>query len=201
MYHKINTVFIIQTPLKQSHYGHIKYHFSFNNDCDMILPNSLQATDVLCPDLLSFIVLLFSNNQHRFSHLGSTMAFSKGYRIYHKLDPPPYSIIVETRTREECLMFESGAVAVLCKASCLFALKWEVILILYSRLTLFPLWYYFSCTQKSKSQNIFQGEYYKCLHYVTFVAAAEKEAIKNTYTKIVDAYGILGVLRLNLGKL
>ncbi|XP_019727076.1 synaptojanin-1 [Hippocampus comes] len=71
------------------------------------------------------------------------MAFSKGYRIYHKLDPPPYSVIVETRAREECLMFESGAVAVL--------------------------------------------------------SAAEKEAIKNTYSKIVDAYGILGVLRLNLG--
>ncbi|XP_055370437.1 synaptojanin-1 isoform X3 [Betta splendens] len=71
------------------------------------------------------------------------MAFSKGYRIYHKLDPPPYSVIVETRTREECLMFESAAVAVL--------------------------------------------------------SAAEKDAIKNTYTKIVDAYGILGVLRLNLG--
>ncbi|XP_022065510.1 synaptojanin-1 isoform X5 [Acanthochromis polyacanthus] len=71
------------------------------------------------------------------------MAFSKGYRIYHKLDPPPYSVIVETRTREECLMFESGAVAVL--------------------------------------------------------SAAEKEAIKSTYSKIVDAYGILGVLRLNLG--
>lgn len=34
-----------------------------------------------------------------------------------------------------------------------------------------------------------------------FVASAEKEAIKNTYTKVVDAYGILGVLRLNLGKL
>lgn len=33
------------------------------------------------------------------------------------------------------------------------------------------------------------------------LAAAEKEAIKNTYSKIVDAYGILGVLRLNLGKL
>uniref|UniRef100_A0A8D3DZR6 Synaptojanin-1 n=1 Tax=Scophthalmus maximus TaxID=52904 RepID=A0A8D3DZR6_SCOMX len=78
-----------------------------------------------------------------YPHLESTMAFSKGYRIYHKLDPPPYSVIVETRTREECLMFESGAVAVL--------------------------------------------------------SAAEKEAIKNTYTKIVDAYGILGVLRLNLG--
>uniref|UniRef100_A0A8C1IM67 phosphoinositide 5-phosphatase n=1 Tax=Cyprinus carpio TaxID=7962 RepID=A0A8C1IM67_CYPCA len=43
------------------------------------------------------------------------MAFSKGYRVYHKLDPPPYSVIVETRNREECLMFESGAVAVLCK--------------------------------------------------------------------------------------
>lgn len=50
------------------------------------------------------------------------MAFSKGYRIYHKLDPPPYSVIVETRTREECLMFESGAVAVLCKASYLIIL-------------------------------------------------------------------------------
>ncbi|XP_038140919.1 synaptojanin-1 isoform X7 [Cyprinodon tularosa] len=71
------------------------------------------------------------------------MAFSKGYRIYHKLDPPPYSVIVETRTREECLMFESGAVAVL--------------------------------------------------------SAAEKETIKSTYTRIFDAYGILGVLRLNLG--
>ncbi|CAL8364031.1 unnamed protein product [Lota lota] len=71
------------------------------------------------------------------------MAFSKGYRIYHKLDPPPYSVIVETRNKDECLMFESGAVAVL--------------------------------------------------------SAAEKETIKNTYTKMVDAYGILGVLRLNLG--
>ncbi|KAK9536568.1 hypothetical protein VZT92_006340 [Zoarces viviparus] len=71
------------------------------------------------------------------------MAFSKGYRIYHKLDPPPYSVLVETRSREECLMFESGAVAVL--------------------------------------------------------SAAEKEAIKNSYAKILDAYGILGVLRLNLG--
>lgn len=34
---------------------------------------------------------------------------------------------------------------------------------------------------------------------VAVLSAAEKEAIKNTYTKIVDAYGILGVLRLNLG--
>ncbi|XP_062454399.1 synaptojanin-1 isoform X4 [Rhea pennata] len=71
------------------------------------------------------------------------MAFSKGYRVYHKLDPPPFSVIVETRNREECLMFESGAVAVL--------------------------------------------------------SSAEKDAIKSTYSKVMDAYGLLGVLRLNLG--
>uniref|UniRef100_A0A8C5JMJ9 Synaptojanin-1 n=1 Tax=Junco hyemalis TaxID=40217 RepID=A0A8C5JMJ9_JUNHY len=72
-----------------------------------------------------------------------TMAFSKGFRVYHKLDPPPFSVIVETRSREECLMFESGAVAVL--------------------------------------------------------SSAEKDTIKNTYSKVMDAYGLLGVLRLNLG--
>uniref|UniRef100_A0A8C3VT39 Synaptojanin-1 n=1 Tax=Catagonus wagneri TaxID=51154 RepID=A0A8C3VT39_9CETA len=71
------------------------------------------------------------------------MAFSKGFRIYHKLDPPPFSLMVETRHKEECLMFESGAVAVL--------------------------------------------------------SSAEKEAIKGTYSKVLDAYGLLGVLRLNLG--
>ena len=49
------------------------------------------------------------------------MAFSKGYRIYHKLDPPPYSVIVETRNKDECLMFESGAVAVLCKDALLIS--------------------------------------------------------------------------------
>ncbi|XP_027758788.1 synaptojanin-1 isoform X5 [Empidonax traillii] len=71
------------------------------------------------------------------------MAFSKGYRVYQKLDPLPFSVIVETRNREECLMFESGAVAVL--------------------------------------------------------SSAEKDTIKNTYSKVMDAYGLLGVLRLNLG--
>ncbi|KAJ8280126.1 hypothetical protein GJAV_G00050820 [Gymnothorax javanicus] len=71
------------------------------------------------------------------------MAFSKGYRVYHKLDPPPYSVIVESRSQEECLLFESGAVAVL--------------------------------------------------------SAAEKGAIKSTYSKMLDAYGMLGVLQLNLG--
>ncbi|XP_071994725.1 synaptojanin-1 isoform X2 [Engystomops pustulosus] len=72
------------------------------------------------------------------------MAFSKGYRIFHKLDPPPFSVMVEARNKEECLMFESGAVAVL--------------------------------------------------------SSAEKEAIKGTYTKVMDTYGLLGVLRLNLGE-
>ncbi|XP_040194818.1 synaptojanin-1 isoform X7 [Rana temporaria] len=71
------------------------------------------------------------------------MAFSKGFRIFHKLDPP-FSLMVEARYKEECLMFESGAVAVL--------------------------------------------------------SSAEKEAIKSRYTKVMDAYGLLGVLRLNLGE-
>lgn len=40
-----------------------------------------------------------------------------------------------------------------------------------------------------------------CMVFCMPLAAAEKEAIKNTYTKMLDAYGILGVLRLNLGEL
>ncbi|XP_036098468.1 synaptojanin-1 isoform X2 [Molossus molossus] len=71
------------------------------------------------------------------------MAFSKGFRVFHKLDPAPFSLMVETRHKEDCLMFESGAVAVL--------------------------------------------------------SSAEKEAIKGAYSKVLDAYGLLGVLRLNLG--
>lgn len=59
---------------------------------------------------VSFLILLYSSVFHK-----GKMAFSKGYRIYHKLDPPPFSVIVEARNKEECLMFESGAVAVLCK--------------------------------------------------------------------------------------
>ncbi|XP_007493342.2 synaptojanin-1 isoform X3 [Monodelphis domestica] len=71
------------------------------------------------------------------------MAFSKGFRIFQKLDPAPFSLLVEPRNKEECLLFESGAVAVL-----------------------------------------------------TF---AEKMAIKNMYSKVLDAYGLIGVLQLNLG--
>lgn len=36
--------------------------------------------------------------------------------------------------------------------------------------------------------------------FLFFIASAEKEAIKGTYSKVLDAYGLLGVLRLNLGK-
>ncbi|KAK2504743.1 hypothetical protein MC885_002770 [Smutsia gigantea] len=57
------------------------------------------------------------------------MAFSKGFRIYHKSDPPPFSLIVETRHKEECLMFESGAVAVLCKSSVITQLIMASVLI------------------------------------------------------------------------
>lgn len=38
----------------------------------------------------------------------------KDFRIYHKLEPP-FSVLMECRNREETLMFESDAVAVLCK--------------------------------------------------------------------------------------
>ena len=62
---------------------------------------------------ICFALLAF----HRAASEERRMAFSKGFRIYHKLDPPPFSLIVETRHKEECLMFESGAVAVLCKSS------------------------------------------------------------------------------------
>lgn len=42
------------------------------------------------------------------------MAMRKDFRIYHKLEPP-FSVLMECRNREETLMFESDAVAVLCK--------------------------------------------------------------------------------------
>jgi len=49
----------------------------------------------------------------------------------------------------------------------------------------------------------FEGEHSQHFSYIAvcLLAAAEKDAIKNSYAKILDAYGILGVLRLNLGKL
>lgn len=145
------------------------------------------------------------------------MAFSKGYRIYHKLDPPPYSVIVETRNRDECLMFESGAVAVLCKMSyCEWifdhSMCWFLTVvcgqICASHCNHRP------CFQRHEAKWLFTimqnmhgticlsaaATWTKCCYFAYHSAAAEKEAIKNTYTKMLDAYGILGVLRLNLGE-
>ena len=42
------------------------------------------------------------------------MALSKNYRIFHKLEPP-YSVLLEDRSKDDTLMFESNAVAILCK--------------------------------------------------------------------------------------
>ncbi|XP_077866298.1 gamma-aminobutyric acid type B receptor subunit 2-like [Saccoglossus kowalevskii] len=41
------------------------------------------------------------------------MALSKSFRVFHKLEPPPYSVILESRNKEDTLLFESNAVAVL----------------------------------------------------------------------------------------
>lgn len=44
------------------------------------------------------------------------MAMGKGFRVLEKSKPPsPYSILLECRGKEETLLFESQAVAVLCK--------------------------------------------------------------------------------------
>ena len=42
----------------------------------------------------------------------------RGFRVFHKLPPDretPYSVIMESKQQEDTLMFESGAVVVLCK--------------------------------------------------------------------------------------
>ncbi|XP_049806410.1 synaptojanin-1 [Schistocerca nitens] len=73
------------------------------------------------------------------------MAMGKGFKVSEKVNPPkPYSILLEQRNREESLLFESQAVAVLS-----------------------PL---------------------------------EVESVKRQYTKLLDAYGCLGVLQLNAGE-
>lgn len=46
------------------------------------------------------------------------MAMSKGFRVLEKSKPPsPHSILLEHRNKSDALLFESQAVAVLCKAS------------------------------------------------------------------------------------
>nr|CAD7392934.1 unnamed protein product [Timema cristinae] len=73
-----------------------------------------------------------------------TMAMGKSFRVFEKVSPPnPYSILLEQRSRDETLLFESQAVAVL--------------------------------------------------------SNQETESVKRLYTKLLDAYGCLGVLQLNAG--
>nr|XP_018906096.1 PREDICTED: synaptojanin-1 isoform X1 [Bemisia tabaci] len=73
------------------------------------------------------------------------MAMGKAYRVLEKVKPPsPYSVLLEHRFRNESLLFESQAVAVL-------------------------------------SQD-------------------ESDFVKKQYTKLLDAYGCLGVLQLNAGE-
>ncbi|XP_071104406.1 synaptojanin-2-like [Haliotis cracherodii] len=75
------------------------------------------------------------------------MAMGKGYRIFHKVPPDretPYSVIMESKSKDESLMFESDAVVVL--------------------------------------------------------SSAEMDTIRKQYTKVLDAYGCLGVLGVNLGR-
>lgn len=81
-------------------------------DENLAFKNCSVWSDDVCMNLMTTVLSLISADR-----LLEKMAFSKGYRIYHKLDPPqgPYSVIVETRNRDDCLMFESGAVATLCK--------------------------------------------------------------------------------------
>lgn len=44
------------------------------------------------------------------------MAMGKGFRVYEKLKPPsPHSLLLERRNHKETVLFESQAVAVLCK--------------------------------------------------------------------------------------
>ncbi|KAJ9600882.1 hypothetical protein L9F63_000994, partial [Diploptera punctata] len=69
----------------------------------------------------------------------------KGFRVCEKINPPnPYSVLLEQRNKEETLLFESQAVAVL--------------------------------------------------------STQETESVKKQYTKLLDAYGCLGVLQLNAGE-
>uniref|UniRef100_UPI00358E6AC5 synaptojanin-1 isoform X2 n=1 Tax=Myxine glutinosa TaxID=7769 RepID=UPI00358E6AC5 len=44
------------------------------------------------------------------------MALSKGFRVLHKAESQTYSIMLEARHREDCLLFESGVIAVLTPA-------------------------------------------------------------------------------------
>ena len=94
------------------------------------------------------------------------MAMGKNYRVLEKKMPEQaHSVILEHRSKPETLLFESQAVANLCK---------------------------------QKNLSIFSPT--KFLLWIFFAAAQETEAVRKQYSKIVDAYGCLGVLQLNAGE-
>lgn len=54
------------------------------------------------------------------------MAMGKGFRIYEKLKPPsPHSLLLEQRNRKDTVLFESQAVAVLCKYKLILFLSFQ----------------------------------------------------------------------------
>lgn len=86
----------------------------------------------------------------------------KSFRVLEKSMPPsPHSVLLERKGRDETLLFESEAIAVLCKSV--------------------------SKVKNSHTKSI-------------FIAAQETDAVKKQYTKILDAYGCLGVLQIYAGE-
>ena len=84
----------------------------------------------------------------------------KSFSVLEKSKPPnPHSVLLQRRGKDETLLFESQAVAVLCKLS----------------------------------QSNF-SRFQCCIS-----ASPETEVVKKEYTKILDAYGCLGVLQLYSG--
>lgn len=101
------------------------------------------------------------------------MAMYKAFRVFEKSIPPsPHSVLLEHKAKEHTLLFESQAVAVLCKCV----------------LTCFSHIIYF-----------FLHLSFLKVHFL-IAAAQETEAVKKQYTKILDAYGCLGVLQVYSGE-
>lgn len=112
------------------------------------------------------------------------MAMGKCFRLFEKVNPPnPYSILLEQRNKEETLLFESQAVAILCM---------YFYLSIYLEICMVLIKYFFYNFDKFEIKLI-----YKRLD--CFSAAHETESVKRQYTKLLDAYGCLGVLQLNAG--
>lgn len=56
------------------------------------------------------------------------MAMSKGFRVLEKSKPPsPHSILLEHRNKADALLFESQAVAVLCKYRSIHVISLKIV--------------------------------------------------------------------------